>query len=201
MPLVVNRPRRAPWVIWRKDRYLPGSAGPPFARSSALRSTGAAAVGWWSSPASSGTGSVSSPWPGNRSGRRRRRAFMLRMSSTVAIAISTMMNRPIGPISEPSRVSPKLFTANGWTAISMSPTVRSHASPGVRGLPDAGEEVGLRHGAVDQRAAQLEVLRRPAPPLQLQRHVEPEAVRVDLGGVGPQRVVADVEVLAALDPC
>jgi hypothetical protein len=30
--------------------------------------------------------------------------------------------------------------------------------------------------------------------------VEPTAVRVDLGGVGEQGAVADVEVLGALDP-
>jgi hypothetical protein len=49
-------------------------------------------------------------------------------------------------------------------------------------------------------ASQLEVLGRPHLLLELQRHAEPEAVRVDLGGVRPQRVVADLEVLAALDP-
>ena len=75
---------------------------------------------------------------GKLSGSRRTRLFMLRISSTAAMAIKTMMNRPIGPARPPDRVSPKLLTAT------TKATTQRYASARVHRLPDAGEEVGLR---------------------------------------------------------
>ena len=51
-----------------------------------------------------------------------------------------------------------------------------------------------------QELDELEVLGRPDPLLQLERDLEEEAVRVDLGRVRDQRLVADLEVLAARHP-
>ena len=47
---------------------------------------------------------------------------------------------------------------------------------------------------------QLELLGGPDPFLQLERRLEEEAVRVDLGGVGDQGAVTDLEVVAARHP-
>ena len=55
---------------------------------------------------------------------------------------------------------------------------------------------GLSTNEVDQ----LEVLGRRDLELDLARDGEPEAVRVDLGGVGEQRLVADPEVVRRTAP-
>src|SRR6266511_3968846 len=118
---------------------------------------------------------------------------MLRISSTVAIPSSRMMSRPIGPAMPSDTVSPKLFSAHtiGGTSSPPSQSLRAHL------LGDAGEQVVLGRGAVHEGAHQLVVLGGPDLPLDVQRRLEPEPVRVDRGGVGPQGVVAGLEPLAA----
>ena len=82
------------------------------------------------------------------------------------------------------------------TRLDPGPTVVAPARPdtaprpsaNLDGLPNPRKQIRLRHRAVHQRSRQLEVLRRPHLQLQLQRHVEPEPVRIHLRGVGPQRV-------------
>src|SRR3546814_9358508 len=63
--------------------------------------------------------------------------------------------------------------------------------------PDAGEQVVLGLGGLDQALHQLELLGRPDLLLQSQRHREPVPVRIDLGGVGEQGLVPSREELAA----
>src|SRR5256885_11517580 len=62
------------------------------------------------------------------------------------------------------------------------------------------EQVRLRQRGVHMGPYELEVLGRPQRLLQPHRHREPVAVRVDLGGVGEQGVVANREVLSAINP-
>src|SRR5262249_2058902 len=103
---------------------------------------------------------------------------MLRISRKVAIPSSTMMSRPIGPATTSDIVSTTLFCSNTL------PTLRADL------LVDAREEVGLGRRAVDERADQLVLFPGPDLALDRQRRAEPGAVRVDLGGVGAERVVA-----------
>src|SRR5262249_37197398 len=68
---------------------------------------------------------------------------------------------------------------------------RGRASPagglvgsGADAFADSGEQVVFGLVALDQAADQLVVLCRPCLALDLQRHAEPEAIGVDLRGVG-----------------
>src|SRR5215467_2340766 len=126
---------------------------------------------------------------------------MLRISRIVAITRSTMMSSPSGPATPSPRVSPKLLSASMVSMVYLrggSSTARVRLRP--YPLAYAREQVVLRRLAVDQGPDQLEVLGRPDLALDVQRHPEPPAVRVDLGGVRTQRLVADLEVVAGRDP-
>ena len=75
-----------------------------------------------------------------------------------------------------------------------------HEGQSLSWLGDAGEQVVLGGLARDVAHDQLEVLGRPDLLLDLARDREPEAVGVDLGGVGEQRLVAHAEVVRARHP-
>src|SRR5690606_28436259 len=81
------------------------------------------------------------------------------------------------------------------------PAAARPASPQAlrRLLADAGEQVVLEDAVAadvtDQAAGELVVLGRPGLLLDLHGDAEPEPVRVDLGGVRPQRLVPHREVL------
>src|SRR5437870_2933907 len=120
---------------------------------------------------------------------------MLRISRMVPTASRRMTSSPIGPARLPETVSPKLFSAN--TSCANTPPPYSAVDP----LTHAGEQVIFRHCGVDDRAGQLVVLGRPRLELDVHGHMEPEAIRVDLGGVCAQRVVAQLEEVSALDAC
>src|SRR6185437_4105386 len=79
-------------------------------------------------------------------------------------------------------------------AISMRPSSRQDP------LADAGEQVVLGQLDLDPALGQLEVLGRPEPGLHLPRRPEEAALRVDLGPVRLERLVALLEVLRAFDP-
>src|SRR6185437_4283156 len=64
-------------------------------------------------------------------------------------------------------------------------------------LPDPREEIILRRFRIYYGPSQMIVLRRPRLLLEADRAGEPATVRVDLGGVGEQRLVPDREVFAA----
>src|SRR5215217_924850 len=104
------------------------------------------------------------------------------------MASSTMMSRPIGPARPSDAVSPKLFCANTY------PSLRAHV------LAHPGEQVILGSATLHERADQLVLLGGPDLALDLQRGPEPGAVRIDLGGMRPQRIVANLEPVSALHP-
>src|SRR2546430_361258 len=118
---------------------------------------------------------------------------MLRISSTVAMARSTMISKAIGPAMPFDMSSPKLFWAGGGGVASASTlSIREPSSPSVTPyaradrLPHAGEQVVLGLRAVHHRVHQLVVLGGPRLALDVQRGAEPRPVRVDLRGVGAQ---------------
>src|SRR5262245_37319534 len=130
---------------------------------------------------------------------------MFRMSNTVPTTRNRMITSPVGPARPPERVSPKLLSARNSIMFGVpSPHTlrRGRSGPRCRldateGLPDAGEQVVLRGGCVHERPGQFELLGRPGRLLYRHRHAEPEAVRVDLRGVGLQGLVPHAEVIAA----
>src|SRR6185437_5532668 len=67
-------------------------------------------------------------------------------------------------------------------------------------LPDTREKVIFRQLGVDERPSKMIVLGRPRGTLDVTRAGEPRAIRVNLGGVGAQRVVADTEVVGRVHP-
>src|SRR5258708_13382074 len=81
------------------------------------------------------------------------------------------------------------------SVVTGSPTSHSQC------LPHASEEIGFRLLSIHHRPGQMEILRRPRRLLHLAGTGEPEALRwVDLGGVGQQGLVADLEEVAAGHP-
>src|SRR5262249_477204 len=67
-------------------------------------------------------------------------------------------------------------------------------------LPDASEQVVFWKFSIHQRPGEVVILGRPRVPLDVLRAGEPGALRVDLGGVRQQRLVADAEEGAAPPP-
>ncbi len=95
---------------------------------------------------------------------------------------------------KPSRPGSTLFSAEDCLSCWRRGTSQGHT------LPDTREKVIFRQLGIDERPSKMIVLGRPRGALDVARAGEPGAVRVDLGGVRAQRVVADGEVVGRTPP-
>src|SRR5690606_21022421 len=117
-------------------------------------------------------------------------------------ALSGELHRGVG---RPTvRISPMVFEwrhsgVRGGTGDSRSGPCGTVMPQGTVWSAQAGEEVVLRPRGIDVRLDELVLLGGPRLLLDLPGHGEPEAVGVHLRRVGLERLVAEVEVVAALD--
>src|ERR1700728_548686 len=74
------------------------------------------------------------------------------------------------------------------------------SSPGCHAVAHAGEKVVFRLFSIHHRPRQVKILGRPGRPLHVTGARKPAAIRVDLGGVREQRLVADLEEVGAVNP-
>src|SRR6185295_3255615 len=112
----------------------------------------------------------------------------LRRMNTTATISAIITAKPTHPAT--TLLSSGLGSEASARATTVVMTPLSQVGP-VSASADPGEEVVLGDRGLDVAGHQLEVLGRPGQHLQLARHGEPRPVRVDLGRVRQQRLVAD----------